>query len=66
MLIVCKKLGVTKGLLCSSEKTRVTVNARAILVRAPQLMNGLNLNDVCKALNKKHGTISRLAMKPIC
>ena len=63
MLIVCEKLGVTKDQLSSSEKTRLVVDARAILARAAQLMKGLNLNDVCKALNKNHGTISRLAMK---
>lgn len=66
MAIVCERLGVTKEQLCSEEKTREVVDARAILARAAQLLRGLNLSDVCKTLNKHHGTISRLATRAVC
>lgn len=59
--IVCNKFGVTFNELCSSEKRRELVLARAVLARAAQIKKGLNSRKLCEALQKSQGTLSRLA-----
>ena len=63
--IVCERFGVTSRHLHREEKTRSVVDARAVLARTAQLLKGISLNDICKALNKCHGTLSRLATRVI-
>jgi hypothetical protein len=60
---VCQRFDVSLELLKSSEKSRAVVNARAVLARAAKTLNGLSMGDVCRALGKHNGTISRLAAK---
>ncbi len=57
-----QEFGVTINELCSSEKRRELVRARAVLARAVQMKKGLGLRAVCKFLKKHHGTVSRLAV----
>lgn len=66
MTVVCNKFGVTKEQLCSEEKKRLIVDARSVLARTAQLLQGSNLSEISRALNKHHGTISRLAMRVAC
>lgn len=58
---ICKEFNVTFQELCGSEKRRELVHARGVLARAAQIKKGLNLRMVCEVLNKRHGTVSRLA-----
>ena len=60
--VVCKEFGVSLDELCSNDKRRELVRARAVLARAAQLIRGLDLRRVCEVLDKHHGTISRLAV----
>lgn len=62
---VCTRLGITMDQLCSDEKTRNLVDARAILACAAQLLGGLNHSEVSRALNKHQSTISRLANRAV-
>lgn len=59
--ILCKEFGITNDELCSSEKRRELVQARGVLARAAQMKKELGLRSVCQALQKRHGTVSRLA-----
>lgn len=59
--IVCEKFGVAFEELKGSEKRRELVQARGVIARAAQMKKGLDLRMVCDALQKRHGTVSRLA-----
>lgn len=59
--VICKHFAVTVDELCSSEKRRELVQARGVLARAAQIKKDLGLRMVCETLQKRHGTVSRLA-----
>ncbi len=62
---VCQRFDVSIEVLRSSDKRRCAVEARAVLTRTCQRMEGLSINDVCTLLGKHHGTLSRLASRAV-
>jgi REP element-mobilizing transposase RayT len=61
--LVCVRFDLSFEQLRGSCKAKSHVDGRAVLARACQLVEGSSLGDICRALEKHHGTVSRLAAK---
>ena len=59
--MICDMCSVSIDQLRSTERSQVVVDARAILARSTERLEGLYLGDVSRKLQKNPGTISRLA-----
>lgn len=60
---ICDHLNVSFEQLCGSGKSKKIVDGRSVLAYACQYLKGGSLGNVCRVLNKHHGTLSRLAVR---